>query len=316
MPPTGGGIWGRRPALAIPLAYALVMGSWVTLSDELITNEVHDPVVVQRLEVEKDLLFVGLTAVLLFLGIRAALERMQTAAHQRLESEQRLTAELRRLAERLAQAREEEQARIARDLHDDLGQLVTALTLTLRSGERLAASVPSAPAATALIELNRMAGEMAGEVMAAIKRIAADLYPRALEGLDVAAALRQELRRLESHAGLRGALRVEGSLGRLPGRVAVALYRIGEEALTNVVRHAEAGRVDVALRVEDGVAVLEVADDGLGIDPGHVPSLGLAGMRERAAALGGDLAVRPGPRKGTLLAARIPLALAEEGHRA
>jgi signal transduction histidine kinase len=238
---------------------------------------------------------------------------MQAQAAQRLESEQRLTAELRRLTDRLATAREEEQARIARDLHDDLGQLVTALTLTLRSGERLAAELPPGPAPTVLVEVNRTARELAGQVLAAIQRIARDLNPRTLQGLDVETALRRELRRLEQNLGFQGAMRVDGNLQGLPNRVAAALFRIGQEALTNVARHAEADRVDVALRVEDGVAVLEVADDGRGIDPDSAPSLGLIGMRERAASLGGDLAVRPGPKRGTVLAARIPLAAPPEG---
>ncbi len=313
MPSTAVEAWWRRHVLAIPIGYALVMASWVTLSDDLITREVHDPIAIHRLEIEKDLLFVGLTAVLLFIGIRAVVERMQADAHQRLDSEQRLTAELRRLTDRLAQAREEEQARIARDLHDDLGQLVTALSLSLRTGERLAAGLPPGPAATAVVEMNRNAGELAGHVLAAIQRIARDLHPFTLEGLDLETALRRELRWVGNHVGFHGALRVEGSLQRLPNRIAAALYRIGQEAITNVARHAEAGRVDVALRVEDGVAVLEVEDDGRGIDPENAPSLGLIGMRERAAALGGDLAVRPGLTKGTVLAARIPLTAPEQG---
>jgi len=299
--------WWRRPELIIPSAYLAIAGSWVALSDQLITDHVKDPALVQRLEIEKDLLFVAVTALLLYGGLRAALERLQAEARRRIDAERQFAAELRRLADRLAHAREEEQACIARDLHDDLGQLVTGLSLTLRSSARLAAGLPAGPAATTLVELNQMSGELAKQVLVAIQRIAAGLRPPSLEQLDVGVALGQELRRLEGRAGWRGSLRVEAGLPDLPGPVATALFRIGQEALTNVARHAEARCVEVALRLQDGAAVLEVEDDGIGVGRPEAGSLGLLGMSERATALGGDVTVRPGPARGTIVAARIPL---------
>jgi signal transduction histidine kinase len=290
--------------LAIPGVYLVLAGTWVALSDQLITDHVQDLRVIQRLEIEKDLAFVALTGLLLFAGIREALARIQAEARRRLDSEQALAGELRRLADRLAHAREEEQARIARDLHDDLGQLVTALTLTLRSSERLAAGLGSPE----LSELNKVSGQLARQIQGSIQHLASDLRPPALEHLDLGTALGRELRMLEAQAGWRATLAVEGGLGELPEPVVTALFRIGQEALTNVARHAEASAVRVRLLDRRDQFELRVQDNGRGITPSQVAdaaSVGLLGMRERAMQVGAEIDISGATGKGTIVTVRV-----------
>jgi PAS domain S-box-containing protein len=220
------------------------------------------------------------------------------------------------LAARLEQVREEEKSRIARDLHDQLGQLLTGLKLDLLwLEERLEAMEPT-PVVRSLVERAVAASALSEQTVTEVQRIATDLRPAALDRLGLGAALQQEGRRFEARA--RVACRVELSepLPPLPATRATALYRIAQEALTNVARHARAGQVVVRLEAAAGEVTLTVDDDGVGLEPsraGHSEALGLAGMRERAELEGGELVLSGRPGGGTRVAARLPLHPGEEG---
>lgn len=207
-------------------------------------------------------------------------------------------AELRRLSRRLLAIQEEERVRIAREVHDELGQALTAMKIDL---QQISRANPS---------LEPQLGSVSRSIDATVdlvRQIASDLRPSILDDLGITAALEQQLRRLRESTGIATTLHVaeEPQLDRLTG---ATLYRIVQEALSNVARHAHATEVTVSLAVAGEAAVLEVQDDGEGITPEAVASrgsLGLLGIRERAQLLGGTVTIEGG--RGTRLTVRLPL---------
>ena len=223
------------------------------------------------------------------------------------------TADLRRLAEHLDRASEEERTRIARELHDDLGQSVSAVQLALAATRRRYARAPGNVGAN-LEELDELVRRVADSTRDTITR----LRPRILEDRGLAAAAEWLVRNAERHGGVTCALRVEGLTPRTDAEregtagvdeVSSAAFRILQEALTNVLRHARARRVEVELREDATTLELRVRDDGVGIAGApRGGGVGLLGMRERARSLGGELTVAPAEGGGTLLACTLPRA--------
>jgi PAS domain S-box-containing protein len=229
-------------------------------------------------------------------GPRAVLTLRDVTDRRRAE------AALRQLAHRLDQVREEELTRISREIHDQLGHALTALRLDL------AWIVPK-------LRRNRepvrtKAGEildLVDHTIDSVRRIAAGLRPPVLEDLGLVAAIDSLLERFAKQTGIQVELRAGDD--DVPAAARLPLYRIVQEALTNVARHARARRVQVKLQCSSGAVVLEVADDGIGIPPmmlDNPSSLGLVGMRERAAALGADFQVRGGRGPGTSIRVVLP----------
>jgi signal transduction histidine kinase len=215
----------------------------------------------------------------------------------------RLTADLQRSRERLVNAREEERRRLRRDLHDGLGPQLASQTLTLDAARKL---MPSDPA-TADALLDNLRGHIQTAVED-VRRLVYALRPPALDDLGLVAALHEGVRDY-SHAGLAIGIEAPASLPPLPAAVEVAAYRIVQEALTNVVRHAEATTciVTFVLDVSRGILQLEIADDGCGMPQKYLPGVGLISMRERATELGGHLTIEPRLSGGTLVRAELPL---------
>jgi hypothetical protein len=222
--------------------------------------------------------------------------------------------ELRALAVRLQTAREEEKTRISRDLHDELGQLLAALKLDLRRIERRLEELDGAPVAAAL-DRAVAATALLDRIQESVQRIASELRPRSMDRLGIGAALQDKAGRFAQRTGLRCEVLISGNTRRVPADAATALFRIAQEALTNVVRHAGASRIGVALTVEPECVTLKVEDDGRGLtEPaaaaaaaGAHGGLGLLGMRERALALGGEVRVTGAIPRGTTVTARLPL---------
>jgi signal transduction histidine kinase len=214
----------------------------------------------------------------------------------------RLTNDLQRSRERLVAAREEERRRLRRDLHDGLGAQLAGLNVQMGVLRRL---IPSDPQAA-----DELVVELRTELRSAIadiRRLVYDLRPPALDDLGLAAALRQLAERYSAEeAGLRVHVEVPAILPRLPAAVEVAAYRIFQEALTNVVRHARARTCAATLSVVEEVC-LEITDDGIGLPPGHSAGVGLISMRERAEELGGNCAIEPIQEGGTRVIVRLPL---------
>ncbi len=215
----------------------------------------------------------------------------------------RLTADLQRSRERLVTAREEERRRLRRDLHDGLGAQLAGLTVQTGVLRGLIGRDPAAAEA--------LAGELRGELRVAIadiRRLVHGLRPPALDELGLVGALQRLAGRCGTEgSGLRIDVEVLGELPPLPAAVEVAAYRIVQEALTNVVRHAEARTGCVRLGADGDRLTVEVTDDGAGLPAEPVPGVGLSSMRERAAETGGSCEVATGPDGGTRVTARLPL---------
>ncbi len=224
-----------------------------------------------------------------------------------------LTAQeqLRALSRRLQAAREEESARIARDLHDQLGQALTALKLDMAWLSRRMEGADGTTAALGLVR-DRTADmvKCIDGTIELVRRISTELRPGVLDTLGLAAALEWQAGEFEARAGVRCEVEV-GAVGPdIDPAVSTAVFRIFQEALTNVGRHAQARTVRAALDEQDGLIVLRVHDDGRGIRESEASgprSIGVLGMRERANLLGGTIEVTGSPEAGTTIDVRIPL---------
>ncbi|GAB3772111.1 hypothetical protein GCM10027600_31240 [Nocardioides ginsengisegetis] len=221
----------------------------------------------------------------------------------------RMADELQDSRERLVVAREEERRRIRRDLHDGLGPALSGVVFRVESARLLVDRDPEAAkghlAATS---------DHVKEVVADVRRLVHELRPPALDDRGLVGALGQLAESLGVPVQIDS--EVDGSVGTLPAAVEVAAYRIAAEALTNVVRHADATRARVGLALEDGHLVVEVADDGRGIPAEAQAGVGLVGLRERAAELGGRSEVTCPPRGGTTVRAWLPTRLTDVGEPA
>jgi signal transduction histidine kinase len=229
----------------------------------------------------------------------AALYAAQESARTR-----QLAGDLQRTREDLVAAREEERRRIRRDLHDSLGPALSGQALTIEAARSLLATDPAA--ADGLL---RDLTAHSRQTLAEVRRLARQLRPPVLDELGLAAAL-GDLRERYRPQGLDVTAEVP-PLPDLPAAVEVAVYRIVQEALTNVVRHAGASTCVVSLALDGAALTVSVVDDGRGV--GSSPAgVGMASMRERAEELGGTLAVESSPR-GTAVTARLPLRAHPEG---
>jgi PAS domain S-box-containing protein len=212
--------------------------------------------------------------------------------------------ELRQLSARVLEAREEEKAHIARELHDELGQLLTALKMDLGwVRERLPRDAEVAS------RLNEMGG-LLDRTVGATRRISADLRPLMLDDLGLADAAAWLVDDFAKRSGVASRIDLPPELPEISKAVGTAVYRAVQESLTNIARHAGAKSAWVVMAVEDGTLHVEVEDDGRGIAPEDLAkarSLGLKGMRERIAFLGGTLEIARAPRGGTRLRLRVPL---------
>jgi PAS domain S-box-containing protein len=224
---------------------------------------------------------------------RKRVERAVVSARQRLQA----------LADQLLQVQENERASLARELHDEFGQSLTAMKLQL---QMLAQSAPSE-------ELEDCVA-LADHALQQVRKLSLDLRPPQLDALGLPAALRSHVERLAQQTGRAISLDVSSVFPDLTGPRAAACFRIAQEALTNMVRHAGPARASVKLGCDDAWLTLVVSDDGAGFD---VPqkragvlrggSLGLLSMEERANMLGGTLEIASRPGAGTTVTARIPL---------
>lgn len=211
------------------------------------------------------------------------------------------------LSRRLVEAQEAEGRRIGRELHDDLGQILTTLKLTLQPLQLPADGrwVPTASAMVALVD----------QAILRVRNLSTVLRPAILDDLGLEAALRWFLDRQAQQGGFNGVFIARGMEQRLPPEIETTCFRIVQEALTNAVRHARAQHVRIDLARRNGLLQVQVNDDGVGFDPKAAraaamrgQSLGLIGMEERAALVNGRLDIRSAPGRGTVLRLRIPVA--------
>jgi two-component system sensor histidine kinase UhpB len=217
--------------------------------------------------------------------------------------------ELRQLADRVVQAREEESTRIARELHDELGQALTGILFDLSFLEERCLDADLVRDRQTMLSRIRAAARLAQSTIDEVRRIATELRPALLDDFGIMAAIEWQAEQFEQRSGVRCEVRANPSPQEPHGRVSTALFRIFQEALTNVARHARASKVSVSLEMSDGFARLTVEDDGRGISEGErtaMQSLGLTGMRERARLLGGDTQISAPIGGGTAVHVSIP----------
>ncbi len=211
---------------------------------------------------------------------------------------------LRELAARLQSVREEERAKVAREIHDELGQALTAIKIDLAS------LIPRLRAhQTRELEKVESILRLVDQTILSVRRIATELRPAILDDLGLVAAVEWAAEEFEARTGTWCRLDLPDDDIVIDPERATAIFRIFQETLTNVLRHAEATRVDVRLSKSDGDIVLEVRDNGRGIAEAQLlsgGSLGILGMRERALLLGGALIISGAPGNGTMVMLRIP----------
>jgi signal transduction histidine kinase len=253
-----------------------------------------------------------------FIGSYAVVTAKADSARQ---ESQALLAELqtahRQLQIYAAQAEElavaQERNRLARELHDSVTQTIFSLTLTAKAAHLLLERDPTRVAA----QLDHLQ-ELAQSALAEMRSLIFQLRPTAVEEMGLVSALQQHLTTLQNQHGLSVELHLEGE-PRLSPEQEVRLFRIVQEALNNVVKHAQTGQATVTFKQDNGRLILEIADQGIGFDPNTIGTrqgtLGLASMRERAEMMGGVLTVETRPSEGVRLRVEIPQTGPAEGEQ-
>ncbi len=226
------------------------------------------------------------------------------SANKRIELElAESRAQLRQLSAHLESVREEEKARIAREVHDELGQMLTVLKLETSMCELAYADLDPG-----LRERLQSMKKLIAQLFQLVRDVATALRPPILDA-GIASAIEWQARRFEARSGIPCLVEVPEHLPPLSDAKAIGLFRVLQEALTNVMRHARAHTVEIRLGVEQGCLCLRVSDDGQGFgeNAGQGKSFGLVGMRERMLILGGQLHIDSSPGEGTTLSVRVAL---------
>lgn len=267
---------------------------------------------------EKRILVISL---LLGLGV-AALSMFGVRSLERRELEQRrhtydarrraeeAEGEMRRLSQQLVRTQEEERKRISRELHDEVGQLLTGLRMELRALHRLHGA--SKEQFARRLEETKL---LLDRTVQAVRDLAMGLRPAMLDDLGLLPALEWQAREFERRHDIRVSMNLDTSLDALPDSYRTTIFRIVQEALTNCAKHSKASSVEIALENRAGLVCLSIADDGVGLQKGvGVSGLGLLGIQERIRELGGWFAARRRADGGTVLTAEIPSEIPVVGH--
>jgi signal transduction histidine kinase len=228
-------------------------------------------------------------------------------AQERLQdSENRL----RGLAGRLNAIREEERSRIAREIHDEFGQALSGLKMDVNwLARRLEADQKP------LVEKTETMCRLIDSTVQQIRRISTGLRPEVLDELGLVAAIAWQANEFQKRLGIRCRLNLPTNYATPDRELSTAAFRIFQEILTNIARHAKASRVDVDLEISDDCLTLKVTDDGIGIPASEIrgcKSLGLLGMQERAQLLGGEVSILGAPGRGTTVTVSIPMPRRQE----
>lgn len=246
--------------------------------------------------------------------LRVANEELRKEIIERKSAEEKFKAtseQLRALSAKLQSAKEEEATRIAREIHDELGSALTALNWDLELIEEdLNQEEGDERSSKVRVKIAAMKGVI-DDTIDAIRRISAELRPSVLDDLGLVAAIRWHGREFEERTGI--VAHLDSSLEDidLTQQQSTAVFRIFEEAMTNVMRHAQATQVDIKLEKENGELELSIRDNGRGITEAEKSArrtLGLLGMRERANLIGGQVDITGSEGKGTMVSLRIPVA--------
>ena len=224
-----------------------------------------------------------------------------------LENVTRGRSQLESLSHKLILVREEESRRIARELHDEIGQILAVLNLNLAAVKKGAGSEIAREAVDGCLDL-------VARLITKVRRLSLDLHPSLLDDFGLVTALRRHVESLADRTGLDLRFQADEGIGRLGTELETVCYRVVQEAITNALRHAEPVHLLIRLRLDAGKLELSVSDDGRGFDPEAAlersaggESLGLLGMRERVSLVSGDLSIISAPGAGAVIKASFPL---------
>jgi PAS domain S-box-containing protein len=250
-------------------------GLWIVVADISVRKQAEEALLKARAELE------------------ASFKELQQEADKRLRAER----EMRDLAHRLVSVQEEERSFIARELHDEAGQLLTYLQMLLGQDGKVLSGGKALEESRNILD----------QAITRVRDLTSELRPALLDTLGLVPALKLLFKQFSEHTGVEVSFD-SPETPRLSSDAALAAFRIVQEALTNVARHAHARKARVHLAVEDGRLSVEIGDEGRGFDPGRAEqSLGLLGMQERAVAVGGKLSVESAKGSGTKVTAQLPL---------
>ncbi|MGH9721570.1 MAG: sensor histidine kinase [Bryobacteraceae bacterium] len=245
-------------------------------------------------------LYTAFAVAVLVISLNSRLEKQYEQEHSRALRAQQ---DLRRLSARLVEAQEQERLTLSRELHDQVGQTLTAIKIDLARAEQALS-----PAQKEIVERLQRARNGADETLEIIRRMSMLLRPSMLDDLGLSAALSWYAKQFSQSTGIRVNLNDDGSADQLPSDRKVSLYRIVQEALTNCARHSEAHAVQIRLASEDDDYRVSIEDDGKGFVPDSRPrGLGLIGMQERIDEMNGALDLQSSPGAGTHIYVTIPL---------
>ncbi len=290
-------------ARRIALIYAVFASLWILTSDRTLFHFLADYRNILWVNIAKGIFFVSITSVMLWLLMRQmlmGLERSQGELMKREEEIRESRSRLRALLSHLEQAREEERTRISREVHDVLGQLLTGVKMNLKW---IAQRIPKhADDRDALLTKLDETDTFANSILASIQEIAQDLRPGILDRLGLLPALRFEAERFSKRTGIAYQFNTLLESIDLPAEKSTHVFRVVQEMLTNVARHAHANMVTISITQDADDSVILVRDNGSGIPDGKfedADSLGLLGMQERASLLGGSISIRRDTKGGT-----------------
>ncbi|MEW6002846.1 MAG: histidine kinase, partial [Nitrospirota bacterium] len=233
-------------------------------------------------------------------------KRSEEKLKQAREELKKSYEQLRNLSEHLQSAREEERTHIAREIHDELGQALTALKMEVST---LATKLY--PNHKPLIQKTELILRHFDETIQSVKKICSELRPSVLDHFGIVEAIRWQAREFQERSGIKCDVLIEPEEITLDENLSTVIFRIFQETLTNVIRHAKATQVEASLKKKDGEIMLEVKDNGKGITEkkisGAPKSFGLIGIKERIHHFGGSLEIKGIRKKGTTLTVSIPL---------
>jgi signal transduction histidine kinase len=297
------------PEVRIAVWYVLLASLWIIGSDALLNSQFGGDSEGVFLQSFKGLNFVITTGILLYFVLRRAFGGWRRSEELRLTELRSSRERFRKLSSRIQTLREEERTRISREIHDELGQLLTGVKLKLRLIEDQLDRRDDRSLNPAIDHLVDASG-LIDETIGSVRRISSGLRPLALDHLGLAAALDEEADQFTRRTGIQCQLRIGAMETPVAPSVETTAFRIFQESLTNVARHAKATRVEAECAAAGGMLTLRVRDDGVGIDPqaaGNPVSLGMVGMLERASDVGGRLEFHSSSGKGTEVLLRVPL---------
>lgn len=300
---------GPVPSVCTVAACLILASVWIVGSDLMLIRFAADETRSGFIQWLRALNFLATSGVLLFFVLRHAYNGWQIAEKHRAVASDHAREQSRRLSSHVQALREEDRTWVAREIHDELGQLLTGIKMQLRLIENRLSDRDDRtlnPVIDKLVETS----DLVDSTIASVQRISAGLRPSSLDHLGLAAALTEEAEQFSQRTGIPCAVEIGKVPDHLSPEVITTVFRIFQESLTNAARHAKASLIAAGLSMDENVLKLTIHDNGEGIDPAAIEdpkSLGLIGMQERAENVGGLVTFTRHPRKGTNVTLTVPL---------